>query len=457
MFGIFDFRKPLIILRDPQLIKQLTVKDFDHFENHRMFLDENADEVFGSSLIALRGHKWRHMRATLSPSFTGRKMRSMFELVNDCCADMCAELRRKLQPNPASGSVAAPPLVLEMKETFSRYANDVIASTAFGYRVNSFVDERNPFLVNGRKLINFNNFRSAVKFVAMRMCPQLFKACGLQVFDATVSDFFKRMVMDTIRERQEKGIYRPDMINLLMQLKRGSNVKNAAEMEKADTTIDEKTDVRDGFATADDSTVGPLDPGAKEREWTDNDIVAQCFLFFFAGFDTVSSILSFLAYELAINPDVQQQLYEECHAVQRELLAAGSVTGHLPYDRLQRMQYLDQVVSEALRMWPPAMFTDRECGKAYAYDDGELRFDIEAKTNVWIPITALHHDAKYFHDPQTFMPERFNDENKHTIVPGSYLPFGVGPRNCIGKHFELIITGIVSSYFLYSKQRRDSH
>lgn len=57
---------------------------------------------------------------------------------------------------------------------------------------------------------------------------------------------------------------------------------------------------------------------------------------------------------------------------------------------------------------------------------------------VWIPIYGIHHDPTYFPNPDKFDPERFSDENKHNIQPGTYLPFGIGPRNCIGSRFALM-------------------
>lgn len=96
------------------------------------------------------------------------------------------------------------------------------------------------------------------------------------------------------------------------------------------------------------------------------------------------------------------------------------------------------VVSETLRRWPPGAFTDRLCLKDYHFDDGNLSFTIEKGQQLWISFSALHHDPNYFPDPLKFDPERFSDENKHNIQPGTYVPFGFGPRNCIGKLEEFV-------------------
>lgn len=92
--------------------------------------------------------------------------------------------------------------------------------------------------------------------------------------------------------------------------------------------------------------------------------------------------------------------------------------------------------SETLRKWSPAVFVDRICTKSYVIPkskEGEMDIRIEKGESVWIPIFAIQRDPKYYPDPEKFDPERFSEENKHNIVPYTFLSFGAGPRNCIGK------------------------
>lgn len=94
------------------------------------------------------------------------------------------------------------------------------------------------------------------------------------------------------------------------------------------------------------------------------------------------------------------------------------------------------IVLESLRRWTPAAFTDRRCIKRYVIPPvkpNEKVVEIEPGQVVAIPLHCIHMDDKYFPEPQRFDPERFSDENKHNIKPGTYNPFGVGPRNCIGR------------------------
>lgn len=119
-------RNPMLIINDPDLIKQITIKDFDHFTERRLLFDKNAEPLIARSLPSLSGEKWRDMRSTLSPAFTGSKMRQMFELVVESAENLVTELMKQ---------ATADPFVVEVKDIFTLYTNDVIASAAFGLKV----------------------------------------------------------------------------------------------------------------------------------------------------------------------------------------------------------------------------------------------------------------------------------------------------------------------------------
>ncbi|CAO1439250.1 unnamed protein product [Diamesa serratosioi] len=108
------------------------------------------------------------------------------------------------------------------------------------------------------------------------------------------------------------------------------------------------------------------------------------------------------------------------------------------------MKYLDMVISESLRMWPPALFIDRECSKdctVTTYDGSSFKF---TKGDILLfPFKQLHYDDRYWENPNTFDPQRFNDENKHKINAGAFIPFGIGPRSCIGSRFSLVETKLL--------------
>lgn len=107
--------------------------------------------------------------------------------------------------------------------------------------------------------------------------------------------------------------------------------------------------------------------------------------------------------------------------------------------------------AETLRKWPPAVATDRICSKKYTIKPTQAHekpIVLEKGDTVWIPIYGIHYDPKYYPDPEKFDPERFNDENKIKINPYTYLPFGLGPRNCIGSRFALMESKTILFYLL---------
>lgn len=218
----------------------------------------------------------------------------------------------------------------------------------------------------------------------------------MELFDKKSTAYFMNLVLDNMAYRQKHNIQRPDMINMLMEA-RGLLPTESTKLHN--------------------------------REWTDVEIVAQCFLFFFAGFESSATLMSFAAHELMENPDVQQKLYEEIEEVILNLNGKP-----LSYEALQNMKYMDMITSEVLRKWPAAIVTDRVCNKDFNYktESGEI-ISIKKDTPIWMPVIGIHRDALYFENPMKFDPERFSEENKANIKPFTYFPFGLGPRNCIGK------------------------
>ncbi|XP_058837427.1 probable cytochrome P450 9f2 [Topomyia yanbarensis] len=430
IMGFYDLMKPIIMLRDADAIKKIGVKDFDFFMDHTPTMTNGAadgeiggESLFGNSLFALRGQKWRDMRSTLSPAFTGSKMRHMFELVANCA--------RSMVDFYTSEAKAGKTLEFEMKDTFSRFGNDVIATVAFGIEVNSLKDRDNEFYLKGKQMLNFQSIMVLVKFLLMRGMPRLTQKLGLDFIDSNLAGYFKQMIIENMKQREVHKIVRNDMINMLMEVRKGSlkHLKDEQDLKDA------------GFATVEESSVGKT---THTRIWTENELIAQCFLFFLAGFDTVSTAMTFLTYELTINPDVQNRLYEEIERTNQSLNGAP-----LSYEILQKMEYMDMVVSEALRKWPPAVVSDRFCTKDYLYDDGAgTRFTIEKDQTIWIPTIAIHNDPKYYPNPEKFDPERFNEANRSKIDAGAYLPFGVGPRNCIGSRLALMEVKLIVYYLL---------
>lgn len=381
-FGFFDFLTPIVVVCDPELIKSVTVKNFDSFQDHRLLTNGATDPLLSNMLFSLTGERWKSMRSVLSPAFTSSKIKGMHPLMSSCAeniADYLSEGNREL----------------ELKSLCGKYTVDVIASCAFGITTDSIKNPNNAFYVNGRKAMFFNGFVNAVKLLLIRHATKLSTLLRVRLIKKSVAQFFQELITTTVNARDEQGIQRADILQLLIE------ARNRNEPGKE---LDMKT------------------------------ITIHAFTFFFGSFDTISTTLSFIFHELAANPDVQEKLQREIDRVLEER------NGQLSYDAVHSIQYLDAVINEVMRSYPLGAFLDRMCVKDFELPPavpGAKPFVVKAGTNLWFPIGAIQTDPKYFEDPKKFDPERFVADGKRIINSGTFMPFGAGPRMCIGNRFAL--------------------
>lgn len=177
-----------------------------------------------------------------------------------------------------------------------------------------------------------------------------------------------------------------------------------------------------------------------------DEAAAQCFVFFLAGFETSSTTMTFALYELAVHQDIQDKVREEIKSV------LAKHNNKISYDSLKEMKYQRQVIdgiltlpfvyfsvtillsiSETLRLYSPVPFVTRTSAEDYKLPGEDMV--IEKGTKVIIPIQAIHLDEELYENPNEFEPERFTEENKKNRHQYAHIPFGEGPRICIGNIF----------------------
>ncbi|XP_015177200.1 PREDICTED: cytochrome P450 9e2-like [Polistes dominula] len=384
--GIFESSNPVLLIRDPELIKTIAVKSFDNFPEHRSFVDEVQDPLFGRNLFSLRGDRWKEARMMLSPTFTLSKLKGMFKLMNECGADFTDYLY-KMPENKK---------MIELKDVFTRYTNDVIATCAFGISINSMKHPENEFYLIGREATHFGPLRT-IEFMFARAFPLLSRLLNIKFVSDKVANYFENIVKDVIDTRDRNNIVRSDMIQLMIEAR-----DKRAEMGQELPLID---------------------------------IVAQAFGFFFGGFDSVSSAMCFTCHEICINSDIQKKLQKDIDEI------IEKTHGNPTYDDINNMHYLGAVINESLRRYPIALMHDRLCIQDYELPPTLPNCKpliVKKGMNVMFPVYAIHHDPKYFEDPYKFNPERFMENGKDIANSGTYFPFGIGPRMCIANRFAIM-------------------
>ncbi|EDV57889.1 probable cytochrome P450 6a14 [Drosophila erecta] len=376
--GSYVFLRPLAVVLDLDLVKAVLIRDFHKFVDRRSF----HGDALTANLFNLQGEEWRALRTKLSPTFTSGKMKYMFGTVATVAQQLgatCEEL------------VGAQGAVLELHDLMARYTTDVIGSCAFGTECNSLREPQAEFRQVGRRIFQRHGKGIRWRIFKMTYLTSLAKlGLPVRIFPPDISEFFNRIVRQTVELREREHIRRNDFMDLLLALRRQEN--------GAGLTVEQ--------------------------------LAAQAFVFFVAGFETSSSNMSYALFELAKNQAVQQKLrLEICDALARH--------GELTYEAMMEMPYLDQTVTETLRKYPALSSLTRLATEDYEIlqPDGGEPVVLEKGTSVHIPVLAIHYDPEVYPEPQEFRPERFAPAACRQRHPTAFLGFGDGPRNCIGLRF----------------------
>uniref|UniRef100_A0A669B1B7 Cytochrome P450 3A n=1 Tax=Oreochromis niloticus TaxID=8128 RepID=A0A669B1B7_ORENI len=381
MWGIFDGRQPVLCITDPAMIKTILIKEcYSFFTNRRNF---RLNGPLQDAVTVTEDDQWRRIRSVLSPSFTSGRLKEMFDIMKQHSAILISSMKKKADKDEH----------LEMKEFFGPYSMDVVTSTAFSVDIDSLNNPSDPFVTNIKKMLKFDLFSPIVLTIAVFpfMIPILEKL-EFSFFPASVTDFFYAALQKIKTDREtSKQKTRVDFLQLMIDSQQNNDSK-------------------------------------QEKGLTDHEILSQAMTFLFAGYETTSSSLTFLSYNLATNSQVMKKLQEEVDATFPN-------KAPIQYQELMQMEYLDCVINESLRLFPIASRLER-VAKASVEING---FVIPKGMVVMVPTWPMHRDPEIWPEPEKFKPERFSKENKETIDPYSYMPFGAGPRNCIGMRFALVV------------------
>ncbi|XP_073499214.1 cytochrome P450 3A29-like isoform X2 [Phyllobates terribilis] len=391
----FDGRQPVLAVMDPAIIKSILVKEcYTIFTNRRNFGLNGPLESAVSNAV---DDQWKRIRTVLSPTFTSGKLKQMFPIIKQYGDLLVKNIQKKVDNKE----------FLDIKDIFGSYSMDIILSTSFSVNVDSLNNPNDPFVTNGKKLFTFSVFNPL--FLTTLLCPfliPLLEKLNFCFLPMSVLNFFQDAIR-SIKKNRQKGIHkdRVDFLQLMVDAQSRGN------------------------------STGESDHGYKEL--TDTEIMAQGLIFIMAGYDTTSTTLMFLAYHLATHPDVQTKLQED---IDTFLPNKAPPT----YEALMQMEYLDMVVHETLRLYPVAGRIERVCKTTTEINGVTIPKDMVTV----IPVFVLHRDPEFWPDPEEFRPERFSKENRETQDPYTFLPFGAGPRNCIGMRFAMISMKSVISLLL---------
>ena len=311
----------------------------------------------------------------------------------------------------------------EFRDLMARYTTNIISSVAFGIDNDCINDPDHIFRQMGKKIFE-TNFKNSIMDLFAVFIPSVFKYIKVKSVEPEIEEFIFSIVNQTLEHREKNNYTRNDFMQLMLQLKNQGYV-SADKGENQDDEATKSVDV---------------------KKLTVNEIAAQTFIFFIAGktlkcvnlvttekfffilgFETSSSTMFYCLYELAKNPEIQRKVQDEIDRVNKTVGSEG-----ITYESVHELKYLESCIDETLRKYPIVPVLMREATNDYKIANSDLM--IPKGTSIFIPVLGHHRDPEIYESPMEFKPERF--QNSSTGGGNSnglfYLPFGDGPRNCIG-------------------------
>ncbi|XP_020656156.3 thromboxane-A synthase [Pogona vitticeps] len=408
--GYYIGRRMYVVVAEPEMIKYILEDDFRNFSN-RMPVDL-ASKPLADSILMLRDERWKDVRSLLTQVFRAAKIKEMTPLINQACDILLSNLKVYADSGTA----------FDIQRNYGCFTLDVVASVAFGTCVDSWTNPSHIFVKNTRTFLEpaiskpLLFLTIAFPFIMIPLCRILPNKKR-----AEVNGFFINAIKNTIafRDQQDPNERRRDFLQLMLDARSSTN---DVIMEHFDMDDQAEVCLHKSKTAANEAL-----PQKQQQRLSDDEIAGQASLFLVAGYETTNSALSFATYLLATNPKCQEKLLQEVDDFFRKHDTPD-------YQNIHELLYLDMVIAETLRMYPPAFRFTREAAK----DCLVLKQHIPSGAVIEIAVGHLHYNPKIWPEPEKFLPERFTAQAKQERHPFSYLPFGAGPRSCIGARLALM-------------------
>ncbi|XP_076375889.1 cytochrome P450 9e2-like [Megalopta genalis] len=386
MFGLYDGFKPVLVVREPHLVKTVMQSSFANFQKNGFEVSPKTDPLLARNPFFSVGEVWQNRRKRLTNAFSTARLKNLFTGVTQVCKKQQTFLEEQLKSKNQYD--------VELKHFFGRFTAESVSNAGLGIEGYSYEDNPPPNSFHSIGLTIFNpNFWTTLIFNMVFMKSSIAIFLGIPLLDKRVDAFFRRVVHENLDFRRKDRSPKHDFFQLMI------------EQENSEGEMDE------------------------ER------IVANTVTFFFDGFETTRLTLAFIGYQLAKHPEIQEKLRNEIRT------AIVKNDGVIAFETLKELKYMDQVISESQRFHTALTFLKKVCtNECELVGSDGLSVRMIPGMEVYIPINPIHHDAEYWSNPEVFDPDRFSEERKQDIEKMTFLPFGEGPRMCVGMKMALLLT-----------------
>ncbi|KAF7036900.1 hypothetical protein CFC21_047418 [Triticum aestivum] len=376
-----------MVIAEPKLVREILSDKSGHFEK---FTNKRLGKLIALGLASYDGEKWATHRRILNPAFHLEKLKSMLPAFSTCCTELISSWESKLAGSDGSHEI-------DIWEDFQNLTGDVISRTSFG---SSFMEGRRIFQLQAEQA------ERIIKAFQYMYIP------GYLFFPTENNKRMKQI------NREIEGLLR------------GIIEKRERAMEN------------DGLSSGNDLLGLMLqsnkESGASRMRMSTEDVIEECKLFYFAGMETTSVLLTWTLVVLGMHPEWQDRAREEVLSV------FGKDKPN--FDGLSRLKTVTMILYEVLRLYPPAVTLNRKTSRQMQI--GGITYP--AGVLLELPIIMVHHNPDVWgKDVLEFKPERFAEGiSKATKDQPVFFPFGWGPRICIGQNFAMLEAKMALSMIL---------
>lgn len=368
--GFYNFLTPAMVLRDPDIIKDFLVKNFENFAGT---IIRPADPIASINPFFCEETKWKRYRKEFAPNLSNSKVKLMVDRMENVCKEMVTYLESSK-------------LCISANELALKFTGDTVMSCAYGV-VNSSFSNGYTVFSGIRDSLLVSSRVSVISHSLGMFCPNFCKLFRISYFGKQVPESFKNLIRNVVKSREESGSTHNDFVDFLKESKKKDDLTH----------------------------------------------VGHALTFFLDGYKTSAFALTYALFELGTNPSVQKDAQHEVDLIYKDFNTIYS------YESLRNMVYLENVIYETLRKHPIIKFLNRSCTKDYTLPNNNGKcITIKKGTQVFVPVQAIHYDAKYYPDPNQFDPRRFDQEEKNRRTKQTFLGFGDGPRICPGQQFAVM-------------------
>uniref|UniRef100_A0A1B6DGU0 Cytochrome P450 n=1 Tax=Clastoptera arizonana TaxID=38151 RepID=A0A1B6DGU0_9HEMI len=332
--GFFNLRTPSLLIRSPNYIESILVKNFSSFhDNNNSYVDKESDPYFSTDPFFSSGTDWKTNRAAMIPMLSPGKVKAMFLAMKE----IMKQMEDYLENNSEN---------IDAKHFATLFTSDIIANCVFGIQSNSFLEGDNHIFrkLNKKVMESFHNPLKGLIFVSF---PRIAKFLRCRLVPDSAYTFLKEVIMQVKEFRETNHIVRNDFINALLSAYNKAIQDNDGCIENPEVLL-----------------------------------LGRAISFFIEGVETSAITISYILYELAVNPKVQETL-------KKEILSAFSKREDIEYETLQNLPYLNKVISETLRKYPPVLVLKKKCTENITLDMDGTKLEIEKGTPEFFTSSSL--------------------------------------------------------------------